>query len=174
MRQPFLRFALVLTALPMARGAIHAQVRDSASVAAIVRRSEDEFASAVVARDTARLRAVTWPQFAVVSPERIAAPLTRGVWFSDVRASHMVSFSPRDVMVRVFSRRPPWHRWADMAIASFVADLRTSDRGADQTETVFFTDTWRLDGNHWRMIERSASPIGVPAVAAQSARQGRP
>jgi hypothetical protein len=81
-----------------------------------------------------------------------------------VKASRVPPLSPRNIIVRVFSRRPPWHRWADLAIASYVADSRTTSDGASRTEVVFVTDTWRLHGDQWRMIERSTSTAGAAVV----------
>jgi hypothetical protein len=156
----FLRFALVAAALPTATDAAHAQVRDSASVAAIIQRSELYFTAAIVAQDTAALRAATWPQFASVSYDGTLTTQSRPAWLSAVKASRVEPLSPRNIVVRVFSRRPPWHRWADLAIASFVADVRTTGTGAHRSEFVFVSDTWRLDGDQWRIIERSTSNAG--------------
>jgi hypothetical protein len=168
MPHPLLRFALLVAALSTAPGAGHAQVRDSADLAAIIRRSELHFAAAIIARDTTALSGVTWPQFACVSPDSVLTPLTRAAWFAAVKASGIQPFSPRNIIVRVFSRRPPWHRWADLAIASYVADVRTASNsasdGTSRAKVVFVTDTWRLDGDRWRMIERSASTAGAAAA----------
>jgi hypothetical protein len=156
----FLRFALVAAALPTATGTARAQVRDSASVAAIIQRSELYVTAAIVAQDTAALRAATWPQFASISYDGTLTTQLRPAWLSAVKASRVEPLSPRNIVVRVFSRRPPWHRWADVAIANYVADVRTAGTGAQRSEIVFVTDTWRLDGDHWRIIERSTSNTG--------------
>ena len=159
-----LRFALVAAALPAATGAARAQVRDSASVAAIIQRSELYLTTAIVAQDTAALRGATWPQFANVSYDGSLTTQARPAWISAVKASRVDPLSPRNIVVRIFSRRPPWHRWADLAIASYVADVRTGGTGAQRSETVFVSDTWRLDGDRWRLIERSTSALSRAAA----------
>jgi hypothetical protein len=158
MPHPLCRFALALTAL-VVPSATRAQVRDSASVVAAVAFSENYFLGVMMGGDTAAVRNITWPQFAFVSPRGTLTPRTRAEWFGDAQAPRMVqsSSSPRNFIVRVFSRRPPWHRWADMATVSFIADFRTATNGGYHDEAVFITDTWRLDGNQWRILERAMS-----------------
>jgi hypothetical protein len=166
MRHRYLRFALMIAALTTAPGAMRAQIRDSASVVAAVGSSEGYFLAMMTGGDSAQLHKITWPQFAFVSPHGTLTPRTRAEWFGDPQAPRMVqsASSPRNFIVRVFSRRPPWHRWADMAIVSFVADFRTAANGGYHDEAVFITDTWRLDGNQWRILERSTSQ-GAAAAA---------
>jgi hypothetical protein len=156
-RSLIVRFALFAVALPATTGAAHAQVRDSASVAAIIQRSELYLTAAIVAQDTTALRGALWPQFASVSYDGTLTTQSRFAWISAVKASQVEPLSPRNLVVRVFSRRPPWHRWADLAIASYVADVRTTGAGAQHSEIVFVSDTWRLDGDQWRLIERATS-----------------
>jgi uncharacterized protein DUF4440 len=163
-RRLFLRFAIVAAALPMAASAARAQVRDSANVAAIIQRSELYLTAAIVAHDTATLRAAAWPQFTSVSYDGTLTTQSRPAWLSAVTTSRVEPLSPRNIVVRVFSRRPPWHRWADLAIATYVADVRATGTGAYRSEIVFVSDTWRLDGDQWRIIERSTSNAGRAVV----------
>ncbi len=85
----------------------------------------------------------------------VAATLrTRAQWFGDLTRSHPTAFSAGPVTVRVFSRRPPWHVWADMAISTFLADERTMVDGSERRATVFVTDVWRLNGARWHAVAR--------------------
>ena len=110
-----------------------AQVRDSAAVAATVQRLEGEWVIAAAAHDSAKLLNILSPQYALISPGGVTL---------------QASTAPAQMTVRVLARRPPWHSWPDVAIASFTAGSR-----------YFVTDVWRLDGNRWRVVARYVSGV---------------
>ena len=124
----------------------------------------------MIAQDTAKLREIISPQFALVSSENADRPQTRDAWLAAQRPPQTSAFSMRNVVVRVLARRPPWHRYPDLAIASFAAEVRgTAQR--EQAGTMFVTDIWRLDGNRWRVVARYTSRPQVPSVAAAPKRR---
>ena len=110
-----------------------AQVRDSAAVAATVRRLEQEWIIAAAAHDSAKLLNILSPQYSLISSGGVTP---------------QASTAPTQMTVRVLARRPPWHSWPDVAIASFIAGSHN-----------FVTDVWRLDGNRWRVVARYVSGV---------------
>ena len=140
-----------------------AQVLDSASVAATIHELERQLSAALVVPDTVQLRRLISPEFAFMRASATAALRTRAQWLSDLTRSHPTVLSAGQVTVRVFTRRPPWHQWADMAISTFLADMRMVADGSEGRVTVFVTNVWRLNGVRWQAVARYES---VPAADA--------
>jgi hypothetical protein len=142
---------------------VRAQVLDSTSVATTIHALERDWAAALVVPDTVRLLRIISPEFALMRTGATETLRTRVQWFSDLRQNHPAAFSARQITVRVFARRPPWHQWADMAISTFLADERTVASGSERRATVFVTDVWRLNGARWHAVARY---VTVPAADA--------
>lgn len=156
-------FTLVAAINPLFPAVCRAQVRDSASVVTTIRQLERDWAAALIIPDTARLQQIVSSQFALMPSTTAAELVTRARWFANLAQNPYKTFTIRESVVRVFARRPPWHRWSDMAIASFLTDQRTVSKGRERTETVFITDVWRIEGKQWRAVARYATQPEVSA-----------
>lgn len=157
MRQLLFLVSLAMASTMCPTGA-RAQVPDSDRVVMIVRRLEDELSAAVIKQDRARMTEILSPQFSLVSSADPRRPLSGEAGLDLLSPFRTRAVAVRDLNVRVFARRPPWHRWPDLAVASYFADVKATGPGPDRAATLFVTDIWRLDGSRWRVVARYAYP----------------
>ena len=136
----------------------HVDSRDSATVVADITAAEQRWAAALVTQDTVTLQQLLAPEFALTLSAAPAAPLPRERWLASVPAYLTHSLDICELQVRVL--RP------DVAVASFIANLKATVRGEDRSGMFFITDVWiRTDGN-WQVVARySSKPEGATASA---------
>ena len=130
-------------------GPAHAQQpSDSARVAGVIRQLEQEWADALIRQDTTRLQRLLAPEFALVASANADHPMFRRDWFALLPRYRTQALTIDRLTVRVLG---------DVAVASFVTDLRATVAGADRSNRLFVTDVWRNGPAGWQVIARYSS-----------------
>jgi ketosteroid isomerase-like protein len=141
---------------------LHAQqASDSAGVAAAIGRLEREWADALIQQDSARLQRMLAPEFALVASANAAQPMFRHDWFALLPRYRTKALDISQLTVRVLG---------DIAIASFVTDLRATVAGVDRSNRLFVTDVWRNGPEGWRVVARYSSTPEPPRAATTELR----
>ena len=140
------------------------QATDSARVATAIGRLEQEWADALIRQDSARLQRMLAPEFALVASANAAQPMFRRDWFALLPRYRTQSLSISQLTVRVLG---------DVAIASFVTDLRATVAGVDRSNRLFVTDVWRNGPDGWKAIARYSS-TPEPARAGTTELRSKP
>jgi ketosteroid isomerase-like protein len=168
-----LRVILLVATIPLLPTVGRTQVPDSENVAKVVRLLEADWAAALIKQDTARLQQILSSQFALIVSENPRQSAPRAAWFALLPQYRTRAFAIRELTVRVLARSPPWHKWSDLAISSFLVDLQATVQGADRSATLFITDVWRLEGGRWRVVARYSS-LPEPPSAGTAALRPKP
>ena len=147
--RPLTSFALVaLLVLPFG-APVHAQREpDSARVAGTIGQLEQEWADALIRQDTTRLQQLLAPEFALVASANAEQPMFRRDWFALLPRYRTQALTIDRLTVRVLG---------DVAVASFVTDLRATVAGVDRSNRLFVTDVWRNGPAGWQVIARYSS-----------------
>jgi ketosteroid isomerase-like protein len=158
--------SIVLAFVAVASSApAHAQQpSDSARVADAIGQLEREWADALIRQDSARLQRMLAPDFALVASANAAQPMFRRDWFALLPRYRTQSLSISQLTVRVLG---------DVAIASFVTDLRATVAGVDRSNRLFVTDVWRNGPDGWKAIARYSS-TPEPARAGTTKLRSKP
>lgn len=144
---------------------IHAQQEsDSARVAGVIRQLEHEWADALIRQDTTRLQRLLAPEFALVASANAEQPMFRRDWFALLPRYRTQALTIDRLTVRVLR---------DVAIASFVTDLRATVAGVDRSNRLFVTDVWRNGSAGWQVVARYSS-TPEPARAATTELRSKP
>lgn len=134
---------------------------DSVQVASLIRTLEEDWARALVARDTTPIQRLLAPDFALVTSANPEAPLFRRDWLALLPQYQTHALPITRLTVRVLG---------DVAIASFVTDLRATVAGVDRSNVLFITDVWRRTGDTWQVIARYSSTPEAAGAGTQRLR----
>ena len=141
---------------------LHAQqAPDSARVAAAIGQLEHEWADALIRQDSARLQRMLAPEFALVASANAEQPMFRRDWFTLLPRYRTHALTISQLTVRVLG---------DVAIASFVTDLRATVAGVDRSNRLFVTDVWRNGAGGWRAVARYSSTPEPPRAGTRELR----
>jgi ketosteroid isomerase-like protein len=132
--------------------------RDSARVASEIRHLEEEWARALIEQDSLRLRRLLAPEFALLTSANPEQPLNRTDWLALLPRYRTHALPITQLTIRVMR---------DIAIASFITDLRATVAGADRSNVLFITDVWRHGPDGWQVVARYSS---TPEPGSQGTR----
>jgi ketosteroid isomerase-like protein len=155
--------ATVLVAM-MCAPAHAQQTPDSTRVAGVIRQLEHEWADALIRQDSTRLHRLLAPEFALVASANAEQPMFRRDWFALLPRYRTHELSISKLTVRVLG---------DIAIASFVTDLRATVAGVDRSNRLFVTDVWRNGPSGWLAVARYSS-TPEPARAGTTELRSKP
>ena len=158
---PMIRCGLLIASLMPQSVSAQAHT-DSTAVAVTIRQLEEQWAADLISQDSTRLQVLLAPEFALVVSANPQHPFFRPDWFATLRhyVTHALTIS--GLTVRVFG---------DVAVASFIADLHATVRGADRSGKLFITDVWRRSDVGWRVVARYSS---TPEAESASTRAMQP
>jgi ketosteroid isomerase-like protein len=154
----------LLAAAALSAPAHAQQAADSAGVAATIGRLEHDWADALIRQDSAQLQRMLAPEFALVASANATQPMFRRDWFALLPRYRTQSLSISQLTVRVLDQ---------IAIASFVTDLRATVAGVDRSNRLFVTDVWRNGPDGWKAVARYSS-TPEPARAATTELRSKP
>ena len=137
---------------------------DSTRVAGVIRKLEHDWADALIRQDTTRLQRLLAPEFALVASANADQPMFRRDWFALLPRYRTQALTIDRLTVRVLG---------DVAVASFITDLRATVGGVDRSNRLFVTDVWRSGPAGWQVIARYSS-TPEPARAATTELRSKP